>query len=270
MKKYYFAFICMLFSFVSNSQSIEIFDRNTDSNGCLTSYKIRVDITNYNTDNSLYLIVSDNPHIPLDFTNGIATVNISNVTSNVGITLIENQVLLILFPMIIPTPIGVLTEYKCPNDYDQDGVINSQDECPNEAGNTSSGCPDSDGDGTLDKDDECPSIPGSLSAFGCPDSDGDTIPDHRDVCPHDPINNCFSTITPDPNDPDKIKVLQPHESRSASTTYIFSLYDINGNLLLKRTIASEEEERLIKSSLKKGQIYIVKTSNNKPSYKFTR
>ena len=58
-------------------------------------------------------------------------------------------------------------------DTDNDGVIDSEDDCPTVAGIASlNGCPeekDTDNDGILDKDDACPTIPGIASLNGCPE-----------------------------------------------------------------------------------------------------
>jgi len=88
-------------------------------------------------------------------------------------------------------------------DADNDGVIDSRDDCPNVPG-TVQGCPDSDGDGVIDADDDCPSVAGLASDMGCPvemeepqviveekvievevdnDRDGDGVVDDRDNCP---------------------------------------------------------------------------------------
>ncbi|NJW54697.1 OmpA family protein, partial [Salinimicrobium oceani] len=59
----------------------------------------------------------------------------------------------------------------CP-DADGDGIRDSEDECPNEAGpKENNGCPwnDMDSDGVLDKDDECPEVAGPASNNGCPE-----------------------------------------------------------------------------------------------------
>jgi outer membrane protein OmpA-like peptidoglycan-associated protein len=59
----------------------------------------------------------------------------------------------------------------CP-DADGDGVKDSEDECPNEAGPAeNNGCPfeDRDNDGVLDKDDECPDVAGTVENNGCPE-----------------------------------------------------------------------------------------------------
>ncbi len=67
-------------------------------------------------------------------------------------------------------------------DRDQDGVLDTLDECPDMAGLPSlKGCPDKDNDGFADKDDQCPDIAGKL--LGCPDTDSDSIADQDDLCP---------------------------------------------------------------------------------------
>ncbi|PHI21867.1 hypothetical protein CEQ90_00850 [Lewinellaceae bacterium SD302] len=69
-------------------------------------------------------------------------------------------------------------------DSDGDGIEDSADQCPNQAGPvTTLGCPDTDGDGIADKDDKCPAIAGTSAYMGCPDTDGDGIADPDDGCP---------------------------------------------------------------------------------------
>jgi hypothetical protein len=62
-----------------------------------------------------------------------------------------------------------------PPDADGDGVPDSSDQCPNEAGPAdNNGCPvpppanDTDGDGVSDSQDQCPNQPGPASNNGCP------------------------------------------------------------------------------------------------------
>jgi F5/8 type C domain/Glycosyl hydrolases family 16/Thrombospondin type 3 repeat len=62
-----------------------------------------------------------------------------------------------------------------PSDADGDGVPDSSDQCPDEAGPASNnGCPvppppnDTDGDGVPDSQDQCPNQPGPASNNGCP------------------------------------------------------------------------------------------------------
>lgn len=75
------------------------------------------------------------------------------------------------------------------SDRDGDGVIDSEDRCPDEPGLVAlKGCPDRDGDGIADIDDKCPDEPGVAKYGGCPipDSDGDGINDEVDKCPNVP------------------------------------------------------------------------------------
>ncbi len=81
-------------------------------------------------------------------------------------------------------------------DSDGDGVIDTQDECPNAPGlKTLRGCPDTDGDGIADKDDLCPREVGPIATGGCPDKDGDGFADNQDECPTIPgkLRGCPDT-----------------------------------------------------------------------------
>ncbi|MBC6492167.1 OmpA family protein [Flavihumibacter stibioxidans] len=72
-----------------------------------------------------------------------------------------------------------------PVDTDKDGIVDSVDACPTEAGLPAlNGCPDKDADGIADKDDKCPDVPGIARYQGCPipDSDNDGINDEEDKC----------------------------------------------------------------------------------------
>ena len=80
-----------------------------------------------------------------------------------------------------------------PADTDKDGVIDSQDACPNTPEGVkvnSSGCPlDTDGDGVYDYLDKCPNTPSGVkvNSSGCPlDTDGDGVYDYLDKCPNTP------------------------------------------------------------------------------------
>ena len=84
-------------------------------------------------------------------------------------------------------------------DTDNDGVVDSVDECPDQAGYASTkGCPDADKDGVSDREDNCPDIAGTIALNGCPeptpDSDGDGVNDDVDECPVEPgtltLNGC--------------------------------------------------------------------------------
>jgi len=104
--------------------------------------------------------------------------------------LIKNGII-VVGQEVVPTP-----EPTRPvdNDYDNDGIPNSSDSCPNEYGTQSNGCPDpvdSDNDGIPDSSDSCPFEYGTQSN-GCPapvDSDNDGIPDTSDSCPQDSQND---------------------------------------------------------------------------------
>jgi len=74
-------------------------------------------------------------------------------------------------------------------DSDNDGFLDSGDDCPTVPGVAPRGCPaptpaDSDGDGFVDADDTCPTVAG-IAPDGCPekDSDNDGFLDSKDVCP---------------------------------------------------------------------------------------
>jgi OOP family OmpA-OmpF porin len=100
------------------------------------------------------------------------------------------------FPAITPPP-------PPPADRDSDGVIDSDDACPDTPGVRSedprkNGCPppppDRDNDGILDAQDACPETPGVKTddpkTNGCPppppDRDNDGVSDPEDACPDTP------------------------------------------------------------------------------------
>jgi outer membrane protein OmpA-like peptidoglycan-associated protein len=77
-----------------------------------------------------------------------------------------------------------------PVDTDNDGIVDSLDKCPTQAGTAKyNGCPvpDSDGDGVNDEEDKCPQQAGIAKYNGCPipDSDKDGINDEEDKCPQE-------------------------------------------------------------------------------------
>ncbi|MDQ6888693.1 MAG: OmpA family protein [Bacteroidota bacterium] len=87
----------------------------------------------------------------------------------------------------VPAPKAVeIPEIK---DRDGDGIVDSLDACPDQAGLAAlQGCPDKDGDGIADKDDKCPDVAGLAKYQGCPipDTDKDGINDEEDKCPNVP------------------------------------------------------------------------------------
>jgi outer membrane protein OmpA-like peptidoglycan-associated protein len=88
-----------------------------------------------------------------------------------------------------PNEFGLISNNGCPiNDKDNDGVADEKDKCPNEFGPAdNNGCPiiDRDKDGVGDLFDKCPELPGPVSNDGCPlsDRDKDGIDDNNDKCP---------------------------------------------------------------------------------------
>ncbi|MDQ3050875.1 MAG: PorP/SprF family type IX secretion system membrane protein [Bacteroidota bacterium] len=74
-------------------------------------------------------------------------------------------------PVTITKPISSIKEKPAvKTDSDNDGVPDSEDECPYIKGKTASkGCPDSDGDGLVDMKDDCPMESGTVANKGCPD-----------------------------------------------------------------------------------------------------
>ncbi len=87
-------------------------------------------------------------------------------------------------------PLNLNYTYTDPNDSDNDGIENSQDDCPNLAGNStidSVGCPDSDGDGYSNSGDAFPQ-----DANEYIDSDDDGVGDNSDAFPNDPAETTDS------------------------------------------------------------------------------
>lgn len=88
-----------------------------------------------------------------------------------------------------PNEFGLINNNGCPiNDKDNDGVADEKDKCPNEFGPVdNNGCPiiDRDKDGVGDLFDKCPELAGPVSNDGCPlsDRDKDGIDDKNDRCP---------------------------------------------------------------------------------------
>ena len=116
----------------------------------------------------------------------------------------------------------------CPElDNDNDGSIDSEDRCPNQAEDQDGyrdrdGCPegDNDGDGIADFNDRCPNHPRNFDGFedeedGCADrsNDGDRIFDFEDDCPNaaevmngiDDTDGCPDEIPPPVPIPEEMK-----------------------------------------------------------------
>ncbi len=80
-----------------------------------------------------------------------------------------------------------------PSDSDNDGIIDSEDQCPNTPPRVKvgpNGCPpDSDKDGVYDYEDRCPATPEGVKVDNdgcCLDSDNDGVADFKDKCPETP------------------------------------------------------------------------------------
>ena len=88
-----------------------------------------------------------------------------------------------------PTQAGTAKYFGCPiPDTDNDGVNDELDKCPNQAGTAKyNGCPipDTDKDGINDEQDKCPTVSGLSRYGGCPipDTDKDGVNDEEDKCP---------------------------------------------------------------------------------------
>jgi outer membrane protein OmpA-like peptidoglycan-associated protein len=96
-----------------------------------------------------------------------------------------------------PEPIPVAAVVEPPSDRDHDGIIDTEDACPDVPGirtedPRTNGCPsDRDHDTIIDVEDACPDVPGIRTddpkTNGCPsDRDHDGIPDTVDACPDVP------------------------------------------------------------------------------------
>ncbi|MEW8029481.1 MAG: OmpA family protein [Candidatus Thiodiazotropha sp.] len=93
----------------------------------------------------------------------------------------------------------VMEMTKAEGDADNDGVVDSKDQCPGTPAGVrvdDKGCAlDSDGDGVADSSDKCPDTPAGakVDASGCElDSDGDGVVDSKDDCPNTPAG---ATVT---------------------------------------------------------------------------
>ena len=86
---------------------------------------------------------------------------------------------------LCPNEAGLAEFNGCP-DSDGDGIVDGDDKCPNDAGVAKfNGCPDTDGDGVVDSKDKCPNAKGSKKNKGCPDADNDGVIDSKDKCPNE-------------------------------------------------------------------------------------
>ena len=82
----------------------------------------------------------------------------------------------------------VIKEIDLFSDEDGDGVENNwEDKCPDDEGfSNTAGCPDDDRDGVINSEDDCPNdrVDPKINRFkGCPDRDKDKVVDEIDKCP---------------------------------------------------------------------------------------
>ena len=92
-------------------------------------------------------------------------------------------------------PMKTSISVKVNADEDKDGFLDSEDQCPSDAGVAPDGCPakDEDGDGFIGDADKCPTEPETVNQNededGCPDelpdTDGDGLRGDADKCPNE-------------------------------------------------------------------------------------
>jgi hypothetical protein len=144
-----------------------------------------------------------------------------------------------------------------PADRDNDGVPDSEDECPNVPAQTPNGCPeveddpDTDNDGLPDSEDECPNVP-AQTPNGCPaeddeepdpDTDGDGLPDNIDECPSEPAETSTGCPTEEDDEEDEEKPIGKNliknggfNARAATSSSVANWSvskGVGGNVILK-------------------------------------
>jgi OmpA-OmpF porin, OOP family len=125
-----------------------------------------------------FLLIGSQYRIPVTENNGYHFFHSIGVAGNLG----KKKAPVVLPPP--PPPVVI-----APKDTDSDGIVDTLDACPTEAGIAAlQGCPDKDGDGIVDKEDKCADVAGLLRYQGCPvpDTDKDGINDEEDKCKEEP------------------------------------------------------------------------------------
>lgn len=117
-----------------------------------------------------------------------------------------------------PEEAGPSTNNGCPlPDNDEDGIANMYDACPDVAG-TMNGCPDTDGDKVPNIYDACPNTAGDPALGGCPDSDNDGVTDAQDPCPntYGTVNGCtqeaIDAMSPESEEQIKVRLIEAAEN----------------------------------------------------------
>lgn len=177
----------LLYSLIVNAQ-LSINEENFNSEGCLTSVKLDYTVpSGLSSSTRYYIYVGFNGNIERIYlgkkSSGTYTTPLINITSTDMIALRSKRFSFI--PNSLAKRHDSFVIIRCPNDLDEDGVLNINDDCPDTPGTTANnGCPpDSDNDGIIDSIDDCPNDYGT-SGNGCPDTDGDGLNDFDDDCPN--------------------------------------------------------------------------------------
>ena len=121
-----------------------------------------------------FILINSQYRVPITENAAYHLYHSVGIAGNIGKPRAEPVVAVVLPPVM-----------EAPKDRDGDGVLDTDDKCPDVAGLASlMGCPDKDGDGITDADDKCPDVAGLSKYQGCPipDTDGDGINDEQDKC----------------------------------------------------------------------------------------
>ncbi len=121
-----------------------------------------------------FILINSQYRVPITENAAYHLYHSVGIAGNIGKPRAEPAVAVVLPPVM-----------EAPKDRDGDGVLDTDDKCPDVAGLASlMGCPDKDGDGITDADDKCPDVAGLSKYQGCPipDTDGDGINDEQDKC----------------------------------------------------------------------------------------
>ncbi|OQP58052.1 hypothetical protein A3860_06895 [Niastella vici] len=150
----FFADTVLINPFIGAGPGMILYEKNLYASlHVATGFQLRIS-------NSVFLHTQLSYHVNLS-----SSIN-NNVTASIGLmgiilqrkkknkTILSNQ---------------AVTAQQAPTDIDRDGIVDGEDDCPNDPGpRTFCGCPDTDGDGIPDNKDKCPKEPGIIEYIGCP------------------------------------------------------------------------------------------------------